>query len=161
MIKWLLMDVPSGYKAIIRRSTQTTVHMRTDIKYLMLLFETEDGDACIFVDKKEARSVMMITQKMTAPEAPKEQEENAIDTEEVQLIEDRTTQIAQNLPEDTKSWLVNLLMNKDLFAYSLSDMPGVDPNIAQYSLHINPNVKPIKQKNEAIPLARGHSSKRK
>lgn len=50
MVKWLVVDVPSAYNANIRRSTHGSVHMHTDIKYLTMLFETEEGDAIIFVN---------------------------------------------------------------------------------------------------------------
>lgn len=42
-----------AYNAIIRRSTQASVHMQNNIKYLTVLFETEDGDVTIFVNQKE------------------------------------------------------------------------------------------------------------
>lgn len=139
MIKWLVVDVPSAYNAIIGRFTQTVIYMRTDSKYLTLIFENEDGDASIYIDQKEARSMMKIAQKTTTPEALRNQEGNKIETKKVQLTEDFTTRVARILPEDTKAQLVNLLqMNKDLFSYSPSDMPNVNPKITQHSLYVNP-----------------------
>lgn len=135
---------------IIGRKTQTSIPLRTDVKYLTLIFETEYGDTLIFMDQREG-SVMTIAQKTTVPNISGEQNENDIKMEEVQLTKDRTSRIARNLREDIKVQLVNLLqMNKYLFAYSQSDMPRVDPKLAQHSLHVNPNVKPRKQKKRSI-----------
>lgn len=121
--------------------------MRTDIKYLTVLFETENGDASIYVDKKEVKSMMPLAQRTSDPEALKDKDSDEIETEEVQFTNNLTTRIIQNLLENTKNQLVNLLqINKDFFAYTLSDMPGVDPSIAQHSLNVDPNIKPIKQK---------------
>ncbi|CAL2266901.1 unnamed protein product [Prunus armeniaca] len=36
--------------------------------------------------------------------------------------------------------------NKDMFAWSPSDMPGIDPNIICHRLHVNPACKPVAQK---------------
>lgn len=109
MFEWLVVDVPSAYNTIIKRSTHTAVRMRTNVKYLTLLFETEDGDVLIYIDQKEARSVMAIALRTTAPKALKDQDENNIETKKAQLAEDRTTRVTRNLPEDTKVKLVNLL----------------------------------------------------
>ncbi|CAL2259801.1 unnamed protein product [Prunus armeniaca] len=36
--------------------------------------------------------------------------------------------------------------NKDMFAWSPSDMPDIDPNIISHRLHVNPVSKPMVQK---------------
>lgn len=67
-------------------------------------------------------------------------------TKDVPLIEGRSTRVTKNLIVDTKEKLVNLLQKKkDLFAYSSSDMPGVDLKIIQHSLNVDLNARPIKQ----------------
>lgn len=55
MIKWPVVDVPSSNNAIVSRRTQTTVHMKTDIKYLIVTFKTDAGDVVIYVDQRKAR----------------------------------------------------------------------------------------------------------
>lgn len=83
MVKWLVVNVPSTYNAIIGRVTQTSIHMRTDVKYLRVIFETDDSDASILMDQKEARNVMSIAQRTMAPNTLKEQKENEIELEEI------------------------------------------------------------------------------
>lgn len=61
-------------------------------------------------------------------------EDEAFKTEEMQLSEGQTTRIARNLLEDSKTKLENLPpVNKDPFAYSSSDMPGINPNMIEHS----------------------------
>lgn len=63
MIKWLVVDIPSSYNTIIGRGTQTVVHMRTDVKYLTVTFETDARDVMIYISQREARSIMAVSQK--------------------------------------------------------------------------------------------------
>lgn len=94
MVKWLVVDLHLAYNAIIGRSMQTFVHLRTDIKSLTLQFETKEGDATIYVDQREARSVMKVAQKDGDSGCSKEQDSEAdpeaLETEEVVLAGDRT-----------------------------------------------------------------------
>ncbi|XP_059630057.1 uncharacterized protein LOC132273040 [Cornus florida] len=36
--------------------------------------------------------------------------------------------------------------SKDVFAWSHSDMPGIDPSVSYHSLNVDPNIRPVKQK---------------
>lgn len=58
-----------------------------------------------------------------------------------------TTFIGTELPVDERKALINLLReNKDVFAWSLKDMPGIDPSIACHRLNIIEEFKPVRQK---------------
>ncbi|XP_065015514.1 uncharacterized protein LOC135642962 [Musa acuminata AAA Group] len=71
-------------------------------------------------------------------------------TIDVPLLEDRpeqTVKIGSELPEQKRKQLVGLLQqNVDVFAWSPSDMTGVDPEVAQHHLSISPDARPVKQK---------------
>ncbi len=74
-----------------------------------------------------------------------------IETEDVELVPGRSTRMGKKLAEGDKEKLVSfLLMNKDLFADSLKDMPGVDPCIIQHSLKVSPEAKPIRRKKRSL-----------
>ncbi|KAK3010569.1 hypothetical protein RJ639_010752 [Escallonia herrerae] len=61
--------------------------------------------------------------------------------------ENKTVQIGLNLKEDTKLELVNLLRtNADVFAWTVADMPGIDPEVITHGLNVDPSKKPVKQK---------------
>ncbi|XP_034219224.1 uncharacterized protein LOC117630638 [Prunus dulcis] len=73
--------------------------------------------------------------------------------EDVELIPldpdqpDRKARIGSRLSPEEKVELTTFLQsNKDMFAWSPSDMPGIDPNIICHRLHVNPACKPVAQK---------------
>ncbi|CAL9019627.1 unnamed protein product [Prunus brigantina] len=60
---------------------------------------------------------------------------------------ERTARIGSRLSQEEKAELAALLQNnKDVFAWSPSDMPGIDPQIICHRLHVNPAIKPVAQK---------------
>ncbi|XP_059635418.1 uncharacterized protein LOC132277596 [Cornus florida] len=64
-----------------------------------------------------------------------------------QFRPERTTRVGERLVEEEKQELVDFLsQNADVFAWSHLDMPGIDPSVSCHSLNVNPNAKPIKQK---------------
>ncbi|CAL8993981.1 unnamed protein product [Prunus brigantina] len=59
----------------------------------------------------------------------------------------RTARIGSRLSQEEKAKLAAFLQNnKDVFAWSSSDMPGIDPQIICRRLHVNPAIKPVAQK---------------
>ncbi|CAL9004768.1 unnamed protein product [Prunus brigantina] len=55
---------------------------------------------------------------------------------------DKKARIGSRLSPDEKMELTIFLQNnKDMFAWSPSDMPGIDPNIICHRLHVNPTLK--------------------
>ncbi|XP_059636130.1 uncharacterized protein LOC132278353 [Cornus florida] len=60
---------------------------------------------------------------------------------------ERTTRVGERLVVEEKQELVNFLsQNADVFAWSHLDMPGIDPSVSCHSLNVNPNARPVKQK---------------
>ncbi|CAL2257054.1 unnamed protein product [Prunus armeniaca] len=73
--------------------------------------------------------------------------------EDVELIPldpdqpDRKAQIGSLLGPEEKVELITFLQNnKDMFAWSPSNMPSVDSNIICHQLHVNPTCRPVAQK---------------
>ncbi|CAL9007763.1 unnamed protein product [Prunus brigantina] len=72
---------------------------------------------------------------------------------------DKKARIGSRLSPDEKMELTIFLQNnKDMFAWSPSDMPGIDPNIICHRLHVNPASKPVvrKRRNFAPRAGRDH-----
>ena len=62
-------------------------------------------------------------------------------------VPDRRVTIGGNLSKEEEAELIETLAkNKDVFAWSASDLKGVGRDIIQYSLDINPKMKPKKQR---------------
>ncbi|CAL2266599.1 unnamed protein product [Prunus armeniaca] len=60
---------------------------------------------------------------------------------------ERKVQIGSSLSQEEKAELAAFLKNnKDVFAWSPSDMRGIEPQIICHRLHVNPAIKPIAQK---------------
>jgi hypothetical protein len=60
---------------------------------------------------------------------------------------DRQVTIGANLSAKEEEVLINTLAkNKDIFAWSTSDLQGVSRDIIEHALDINPNMRPKKQR---------------
>ncbi|XXG39835.1 hypothetical protein AAC387_Pa01g0695 [Persea americana] len=60
---------------------------------------------------------------------------------------DRFFLIGSQLPEPEKTELLNLLLeNKEVFAWTPYEMPGIDPAIMCHKLNVDPSHKPVIQK---------------
>ncbi|XP_025670636.1 uncharacterized protein [Arachis hypogaea] len=60
---------------------------------------------------------------------------------------DEYTFINRNLPYDLKEELSQLLkQNRDLFAFTPADMPGISPDLMSHRLAVDPKAKPIAQR---------------
>jgi len=55
-------------------------------------------------------------------------------------------------PEEEKELLEFLRKNQDVFVWSASDLRGVNRDIIEHRLNINPNIKPKKQKLRKIAV---------
>ena len=59
----------------------------------------------------------------------------------------RTLQIANNLPAGERATLVRLLTDyQDVFAWSYTDMNGLDPQYYQHQIHLLHDTRPIQQR---------------
>ena len=55
---------------------------------------------------------------------------------------ERTARVGSRLNPTEKEELTTFLRNnRDIFAWSPSDMPGIDPNVACHKLHVDPDAK--------------------
>ncbi|CAL8082995.1 unnamed protein product [Prunus armeniaca] len=60
---------------------------------------------------------------------------------------ERKARISSRLSQEEKAELAAFLQNnKDVFAWSPSDMPDIDPQIICHRLHVNPTIKLVAQK---------------
>ena len=65
----------------------------------------------------------------------------------------RLVQIGSTLFSEERERLVALLKDfKDVFAWSYEDMPGIDPEIVQHRIPLDPEARPVKQKLRRIRL---------
>jgi hypothetical protein len=71
---------------------------------------------------------------------------------------EKTTKIRANLPPKMKESLAQFLKNnKDVFAWSHEDMPGINPSIISHKLNVDPSLRPIKQKRRVFAPERNNA----
>lgn len=81
-----------------------------------------------------------------------QQAESVEEMEEIQIDElDKKIKIGLQLPREIRGELVNFLQsNKDVFASTHEEMPGIDPSVIVHQLNVDPNSKPVKQKRRSF-----------
>ena len=91
---------------------------------------------------------------MAEEELPKPTEE----VENIELVEgdpSKTTKVGKKLQLSLKDKLVKFLKeNLDVFAWSHKDMPGINGDVIEHRLHVDPLKKPVQQKRQAFALGR-------
>uniref|UniRef100_A0A2N9ERC7 RNA-directed DNA polymerase n=1 Tax=Fagus sylvatica TaxID=28930 RepID=A0A2N9ERC7_FAGSY len=155
-VDFLVVNCPSAYNAIIGRPTLNRLRAVTSTYHLLLKFPTEHGIWEVRGDQVAARECYLASLEPEGQNQTMTIEEQKIlvkPFEELDTIEledghpERTTKIGANLPPKMKESLVQFLKsNKDVFAWSHEDMPGIDPSIISHKLNFDPSLRPVKQK---------------
>jgi len=66
---------------------------------------------------------------------------------QIRESKDQTIKIGNHLLVDLEQQLIKLLQdNKDLFAWTTANMPGVEPSFCCHHLNMHPGTKPVAQK---------------
>ncbi|XP_026435107.1 uncharacterized protein LOC113332814 [Papaver somniferum] len=130
-----LLDCRAPYNAILGRDWIHAMEAVTSTVHQCLKFITPAGVMKCFPTSYQGRG----------KEGPPTIEELV----EVQIGDqkEQTTFIEAELSLGESESLITLLKNnKDVFAWSLRDMPGIDPDIACHRLNISEGFKPVRQK---------------
>uniref|UniRef100_A0A2N9IAH4 Uncharacterized protein n=1 Tax=Fagus sylvatica TaxID=28930 RepID=A0A2N9IAH4_FAGSY len=155
-VDFFVVNCPSAYNAIIGRPTLNRLRAVTSTYHLLLKFPTEHGIGEVRGDQVAARECYLASlgsggQNQTM--AIEEQKILVKPSGELDTIEledgrlERTTKIGANLPLKMKESLGQFLKdNKDVFAWSHEDMPGINPAIISHKLNVDPSLRLVKQK---------------
>uniref|UniRef100_A0A2N9IJ88 Uncharacterized protein n=1 Tax=Fagus sylvatica TaxID=28930 RepID=A0A2N9IJ88_FAGSY len=166
-VDFLVVNCPSAYNAIIGRPTLNRLRAVTSTYHLLLKFPTEHGIGEVRGDQVAARECYLASlgsggqnQTMTIEEqkilVKPSGELDTIELEDGQP--ERTTKIGADLPPKMKESLVQFLKdNKDVFAWSHEDMPGINPSIISHKLNVDPSLRPIKQKRRVFAPERNNA----
>ncbi|KAL0295872.1 UNVERIFIED_CONTAM: hypothetical protein Sangu_3180300 [Sesamum angustifolium] len=95
------------------------------------------------------------------PEPDKETPATVQPLEELLTIEltpgdpGNVTKIGSKMAENVQNQVVNCLRrNKDIFAWTLEDLEGIDPCVIMHHLNLKPSVRPVKQKKRHFESAK-------
>uniref|UniRef100_A0A2N9HF94 Uncharacterized protein n=1 Tax=Fagus sylvatica TaxID=28930 RepID=A0A2N9HF94_FAGSY len=145
-VDFLVVNCPSAYNAIIGRPTLNRLRAVTSTYHLLLKFPTEHGIG-------ENQTMSIEEQKVLVKPSG---ELATIELEDGRP--ERTTKIGADLPPKIKESLVQFLKdNKDVFAWSHEDMPGINPSVISHKLNVDPSLRPIKQKRRVFAPERNNA----
>uniref|UniRef100_A0A2N9GGN7 Reverse transcriptase n=1 Tax=Fagus sylvatica TaxID=28930 RepID=A0A2N9GGN7_FAGSY len=163
-VNFLVVNCPSAYNAIIGRPTLNRLRAVTSTYHLLLKFPTEHGIGEVRGDQIAARECYLASLGSGGQNQTMSIEEQKIlvkpsgELDTVELEDgrpERTTKVGADLPPEMKESLVQFLKdNKDVFAWSHEDMPGINPSIISHKLNVDPSLRPIKQKQRVFALER-------
>ena len=156
-IEFLVVDCWSPYNAILGKTTQAAFEMTISMPHLKIKFPTPNGTAVCARDQKAARDayleelrgdrVCLVDTEMDSRQAQDAGLEEP--TEEVMLDEnpEHTTRVGSSLAQELKTQLVDFLRaNRDVFAWSPTEMPGIDPEVVMHHLQLNKVQRPVRQR---------------
>uniref|UniRef100_A0A2N9FIS9 Uncharacterized protein n=1 Tax=Fagus sylvatica TaxID=28930 RepID=A0A2N9FIS9_FAGSY len=166
-VDFLVVNCPSAYNAIIGRPTLNRLRAVTSTYHLLLKFPTEHGIGEVRGDQIAARECYLASLGSGGQNQTMNIEEQKILVKplgELDTIEledgrpERTTKVGADLPPEMKESLVQFLKdNKDVFAWSHEDMPGINSSIISHKLNVDPSLRPIKQKRRVFAPERNNA----
>ncbi|XP_016206547.1 uncharacterized protein LOC107646918 [Arachis ipaensis] len=96
---------------------------------------------------KEASGVFLADLDARVDDKPRPQPEEDLERFRVGDSEDKFTFVNKNLSHDLKEPLIEMIRaNRDLFALTPVDMPGIDPQFMSHHLVMNAEAKPVAQR---------------
>ncbi|XP_072054204.1 uncharacterized protein [Arachis hypogaea] len=175
-IQYLIVECPSPYNVILGRPALTTFRAVVSTFHLCVKFQAQDGKiATLHSDRQQARQCYNTSLKRSNTGQKYEHEVKAIHTtkevlslakldprgdtqerpqpaDELQKVSltsrlDQGTYIGQALQGQERSELIKLLQaNADLFVWTPTDMPDINPDVICHKLAIDQTIRPITQK---------------
>uniref|UniRef100_A0A804JHV5 Flavin-containing monooxygenase n=1 Tax=Musa acuminata subsp. malaccensis TaxID=214687 RepID=A0A804JHV5_MUSAM len=163
MTNFLVIDLPAAYNAILGRPTLNKIRAVVSTYYQTVKFPTLAGTGEAAGSPRESRrcylTVVSLPKKLKVEPPltdPREAQRSAPHVEPkettvaIPLQKDhpeRAIRVGSELPEPEREQLVGLLQeNADVFAWSPSDMTGVNPGVALHRLSVSTDARPVKQK---------------
>ncbi|KAK3019375.1 hypothetical protein RJ639_003955 [Escallonia herrerae] len=141
MLDFVVVRVPSAYNAIWGRTALNQLRAVVSTYHMKMKFPTENGVGEVKGDQVVARQCYMASCRNRAnetlmiedlrDETKVERGKPAEDLFDIELYpgnQEKTVRVGTGLSDDLKLKLVDLLRNySDIFAWTASDMPGIDP----------------------------------
>ncbi|XP_063942647.1 uncharacterized protein LOC135150314 [Daucus carota subsp. sativus] len=163
MINFLVVKASSTYNAILGRTGIHAFKAIPSTYHMKIKFPTRNGIGEELGDQKMARSCYIRALRSGGAggqvlpiedlDVRGEEERRGKPAEDLIPIPlyteepEKVTYVGALLQEDLKQEVVKFLRNnRDVFAWTAADMPGIDPSFMTHKLNVNPDRKPIKQK---------------
>ncbi|XP_015966785.1 uncharacterized protein LOC107490525 [Arachis duranensis] len=173
MANFVVLRDSTAYNIILGRKTINDLGAAISTKLLVMKFVTDDGSmgsirgdletavACDHASlslrkkSKEASGVFLADLDARIDDKPRPEPEGDLEKFRVGDTEEKFTFINRNLPHELKEPLMEMIRaNADLFAWTPSDMPGIDPQLMSHSLAVKPEAQPVAQRRRKISQER-------
>ena len=155
-VKFLVVDCSSAYNVILGQPTLNSWKAVTSTYHLMVKVPTDYGVGELRRSQIAARECYVAMMEIEDQVQALNIEEHRTVTEPVEKLEeipldssdpDRTTKIGTLAnPEISQELITFLRGNRDIFAWSHEDMPGIDPSVMVHRLNVSPSFPPVQQK---------------
>nr|XP_025681124.1 uncharacterized protein LOC112782770 [Arachis hypogaea] len=104
---------------------------------------------------KEASGVFLADLDARVEDKPRPEPEGDLEKFRIGDEEDKFTFVNKNLPHELKEPLIEMIRaNRDLFAWTPADMPGIDPKIISHHLAVKAEARPVAQRRRKMSAER-------
>ncbi|GAV73922.1 hypothetical protein CFOL_v3_17405 [Cephalotus follicularis] len=160
---FLVVDTPSPYNAIVGRPCLNLLEAIVSTRHLVVKFPTRFGVGEVRGDQQAARQcyktaisdngkgkVLPIANVELRGDMEPERPQPVEDVLQVPMEEgnnEKVFQVGSQLGEAEKAELITFLRdNKDVFAWSAEEVPGISPDVMVHKLSVDPARPPTRQK---------------
>ncbi|KAL1346027.1 hypothetical protein AAHE18_08G159100 [Arachis hypogaea] len=173
MAEFVILRDSTAYNIILGRKTINDFEAIINTKLLIMKFVTDDGSigsirgdletavACdnaslsLRKKSKEASGVFLADLDARVDDKPRPEPEGDLEKFRIGDEEGRFTFVNKNLPHELKEPLVEMIRaNRDLFAWTPADMPGIDPKIISHHLAVKAEARPVAQRRRKMSAER-------
>ncbi|XP_072066664.1 uncharacterized protein [Arachis hypogaea] len=173
MAEFVVLRDSTAYNLILGRKTINEFGAVISTKLLLMKFVADDGSvgtirgdlettvACdnaslsLRKKSKEASGVFLADLDDRVDDKPRPEPEGDLEKFKVGDSDEKFTFVNRNLPCDLKEPLIEMIRaNGDLFAQTLADMLGIDPQFMSHQLAVRPEAKPMAQRRRKMSQER-------
>ncbi|XP_057751854.1 uncharacterized protein LOC130969950 [Arachis stenosperma] len=173
MAEFVVLRDSTAYNVILGRKTINDIEAIINTKLLVMKFVADVGSigsirgdletavACdnaslsLRKKSKEASGVFLADLDARVDDKPRPEPEGDLEKFRVGDTEDKFTFVNRNLPQELKEPLVEMIRaNGDLFAWTPTDMPGIDPKVMSHHLAVKAEARPVAQRRRKMSRER-------
>ncbi|XP_015938645.1 uncharacterized protein LOC107464228 [Arachis duranensis] len=173
MAEFVILRDSTAYNIILGRKTINDFEAIINTKLLVMKFVADDGSigtirgdletavACdnaslsLRKKSKEASGVFLADLDARVEDNPRPEPEGDLEKFSIGDEGEKFTFVNKNLPHELKEPLIEMIRaNKDLFAWTPADMPGIDPQIISHHLAVKPDARPVAQRRRKMSAER-------
>nr|XP_023880358.1 uncharacterized protein LOC111992701 [Quercus suber] len=158
---FLAVNCPSSYNVILGRPTLNKLKAVTSTYCLKVKFPTPNGVGQICGDQllaRECYQAVLASKESHTWVVEEESKESSQELEEVHLVDremTKVTKVGTGLSTALNRKIVEFLKhNLDVFAWTHEDMSGIENEVIEHKLNVDPAKKPAQQRRRTFALER-------